>query len=150
MNILVIDGQGGKIGRQILGVLVQRFPNEKIIAVGTNSVATSAMLKGLQIKGATGSNAVIANARNADIIVGPVGIVIADAMMGEISPEMAVAVGQSTAVKILLPMNRCEILIAGIAEVSVSTLIADALAKISDVIAGNGTQSRSDVSRTKV
>ncbi len=150
MNILVIDGQGGKIGRQILGVLVQRFPNENIIAVGTNSVATSAMLKGLQIKGATGSNAVIANARNADIIVGPVGIVIADAMMGEISPEMAVAVGQSTAVKILLPMNRCEILIAGIAEVSVSTLIADALAKISDVIAGNGTQSRSDVSRTKV
>lgn len=142
MNILVIDGQGGKIGRQILGVLVQRFSNENIIAVGTNSIATSAMLKGLPIKGATGSNAVIANARNADIIVGPVGIVIADAMMGEISPEMAVAVGQSTAVKILLPMNRCEILIAGIAEVSVSALIADALVKISDVIAGNGTSNR--------
>lgn len=134
MNILVIDGQGGKIGRQLVSTIQKSFPEAILTAVGTNAVATSTMLKGTQIKGATGENAVIANARRADIIIGPVGIVIADALMGEISPAMAVAVGQSEAVKILLPVNKCDNLIAGVNDIPINDLINDAMRKLAGVI----------------
>lgn len=133
MNILIIDGQGGKIGKQLVTTIQKNFPNSRIVAVGTNAVATAAMLKGTQIQGATGENAVIANARRADVIIGPIGIVIADSMLGEISPPMAAAVGQSPAVKILLPVNRCDNLVAGINDISINELINDVVDKLSAI-----------------
>lgn len=133
MNILIIDGQGGKIGKQLVATIQKNFSDSRIVAVGTNAVATAAMLKGTQIQGATGENAVIANARRADVIIGPIGIVIADSMLGEISPPMAAAVGQSPAVKILLPVNRCDNLVAGINDISINELINDVVDKLSAI-----------------
>ena len=133
MNILIIDGQGGKIGKQLVTTIQKNFPDSRIVAVGTNAVATAAMLKGTQIQGATGENAVIANARRADVIIGPIGIGIADSMLGEISPPMAAAVGQSPAVKILLPVNRCDNLVAGINDISINELINDVVDKLSAI-----------------
>lgn len=136
MEILVIDGQGGKLGRQLVEQIAKAHPDVTLTAVGTNSLATGSMIKGGAKRAATGENAVIANSRRADIILGPIGIVLADALLGEISPAMAAAVGQSRAVKILIPMNRCETLVAGVAGVSASALIADALAKLDALLAG--------------
>ena len=112
-TVLVIDGQGGRIGKLLIEKIKASLPDEEIIAVGTNSIATSNMIKGGAENAATGENPVVAACRYADIIVGPVGIVVADSLLGEVTPVMAAAVGQSRAVKILIPMNRCEILVAG-------------------------------------
>jgi len=134
MKILVIDGQGGNIGRQIVKMIGERFPSVEITAVGTNSVATSNMMKGGQVSAATGENAAVVGCRSADVIVGPIGITVADALLGEITPKMAVAVGQSRAVKILIPLNRCETLVAGVKNVSTSVLLDDALDKIGEIM----------------
>ncbi len=88
MNILVIDAQGGGIGKAAVSSLKSAFPNAEIVAVGTNTVATSAMLKAGADHAATGENSVIVCSKDADFIVGPVGIVIADAMYGEITPKL--------------------------------------------------------------
>ena len=104
-TILVIDGQGGNLGCQLIKLMKEQLPDAEIRAVGTNSSATANMLKAGGIAGATGENAVIVGCRKADIIVGPVGIVIADALMGEITPEMAKAIGQSSAKRVLVPVN---------------------------------------------
>lgn len=134
MNILVIDGQGGQLGAQIIKAINEKYPEAEIMAVGTNAVATAAMLKGGAKKGATGENPVIVACRRADVIIGPIGIVIADSLYGEITPEMAVVVGQSEAVKILIPVNKCENLVAGVPNLSVSALIEDALSKLQTII----------------
>ena len=97
MNILVIDAQGGGIGRQLVTAIREKMAEADITAVGTNTVATAAMLKAGADNAATGENAVVVNTRRADVIVGPIGIVIADAMFGEITPRMANAVAQSSA-----------------------------------------------------
>lgn len=97
MNVLVIDGQGGGLGRQLVAALSVQCPDIRLVAVGTNSVAAQAMHKAGAQRAATGENAVVVNCRNADIIVGPIGIVIADALLGEITPAMATAVCQSSA-----------------------------------------------------
>jgi hypothetical protein len=123
MNILVIDGQGGGIGKQLVSSLKAARPSDTLTAVGTNSAATSAMLKAGADAAATGENAVIVNCRTADVIIGPVGIAIADSLMGEITPAMAKAIGQSRAKRILLPLNRCNTLIAGVSDLSTSHLI---------------------------
>ena len=107
MEILVIDGQGGRIGQQLIKAILARYPQVEVTAIGTNSLATSAMLKGGASQGATGENALLVACRRADVILGPLGIVIADALMGEISPAMAVAVGQARARRILIPLNQC-------------------------------------------
>ena len=130
MNILVIDAQGGGIGRQLVLSLKERFPEAEITAVGTNSVATSVMLKAGADIAATGENAVIVGARKADYILGPIGIVIADSLYGEITPAMAVAVGQSNAKRILIPMNHCDNIIAGVSDLRVSSLIRNAIDSI--------------------
>ena len=120
MEILVIDGQGGRIGQQLIKAILTRYPQVEVTAIGTNSLATSAMLKGGASQGATGENALLVACRRADVILGPLGIVIADALMGEISPAMAVAVGQARARRILIPLNQCDNLVAGVAELPVA------------------------------
>ena len=131
VNILVIDGQGGQLGSQIVKELLAKFPDVRITAVGTNAVATAAMLKAGAGKAATGENPVIVACRKADIIIGPIGIVIADSLMGEVTPAMAVAVGQAEAARILIPMNKCENMVAGVSNLPTSMLIQDAVSKIS-------------------
>lgn len=130
MHILVIDGQGGGIGKQLVEEIRKALPEAFITAAGTNSIATSAMIKAGADNGATGENAVIVGCRNADIIAGPMGIVIADSLLGEITPSMAVAVGQSSALRILLPVNRCKNLIIGIADMDIATMIKKAVGEI--------------------
>ncbi len=134
MNILVIDGQGGQLGCSIIKAVCEKYPDADITAVGTNANATASMVKAGAKKAATGENPVTVAAKKADVIIGPVGIVVADAMLGEITPEMARAVGSSDAVKILIPVNKCETLIAGVAPVSVSALIEDAVKKLCNII----------------
>lgn len=130
MDILIIDGQGGNLGRQLTRRLKEALPGADITAVGTNSTATENMLKGGADRAATGENAVVVNARRAKIIAGPLGIVIADALLGEVTPAMATAVGQSDAVRVLVPMNRCETLVAGVEEKPMGELIEDAVGRI--------------------
>ncbi len=129
-DILVIDGQGGQLGSQIVKALLHHFPQIRITAVGTNAMATAAMMKAGAAKGATGENPVVVACRSAGIIVGPIGIVIADALLGEVTPAMAQAVGQAHAVRILIPVNKCENLVAGVGNLTISTLIQDAVAKV--------------------
>lgn len=134
MNILVIDGQGGQVGAQLVKEITVRFPELQITAVGTNATATAAMLKAGAKQAATGENPVVVACRKADVVIGPIGIVIADSMYGEVTPQMAVAVGQADATRILIPMNRCENLIAGVQEVTVSAMLADVLAKLEKIV----------------
>lgn len=112
-NILVIDAQGGGLGKQIITALKNSLQEIRITAVGTNSTATAGMLKAGADAAATGENSVVVCARTADYIIGPVGIVIADSILGEITPKMAMAVGQSTAKKLLIPMSQCDNIIIG-------------------------------------
>lgn len=130
VQILVIDGQGGGMGRQLTAALKAACPEAEITAVGTNALATSAMLKAGADNAATGENAVIVGCRKADLIVGPVGIVIADALFGEVTPAMAQAVGQSRAVRVLVPVNHCDNLIAGLDDQPMSRLVESAVALV--------------------
>lgn len=130
MDILVIDAQGGGVGRQLVSAIKQRLPNAAVTAVGTNSAATSAMLKAGADRAATGENAVVVNCRKADIITGPIGIVIADALWGEITSAMAAAVGQSPATRVLIPMNHCDNIVVGVSELSAGALIQSAVDEI--------------------
>lgn len=131
MNILVVDAQGGGIGRQLVAALKKNISSAVVTAVGTNSAATSVMLREGADHAATGENAVIVGARTADIIVGPVGIVIADSLFGEITPAMAAAVGQSRAKRVLIPVNHCDNIVAGVPETSIASLVQDAVGKVS-------------------
>ena len=133
-QVLVIDGQGGQLGSQIVKELTGKFPDISITAVGTNAAATASMLKAGAAKAATGENPVIVACRKADIIIGPIGIVIADSLLGEVTPAMAVAVGQSDASRILIPVNKCENMIAGTSNLSTTVLIQDAISKISQIL----------------
>ena len=134
MNILIIDGQGGQLGGQLIKSLKVNFQNIKIMAVGTNSTATATMLKAGADQASTGENPVIVMCRKADIIIGPIGIVIADAVFGEITPKMAVAVGQADAVRILLPINKCDNLVAGISDISISNILDDVVLKVKKIL----------------
>ena len=134
MNLLVIDGQGGQLGSQIIRAIRTRYNDINIIAVGTNATATTSMIKAGANQGATGENPVIVASRKADVIIGPIGIVIADALLGEITPQMAVAVGQSNATKILVPINKCENLVAGVMNLTTTALIDDTLNKLQEII----------------
>ncbi len=135
MNILIIDGQGGQLGGQLIKSIRGEFADAEITAIGTNAVATAAMLKAGAHQAATGENPVIVACRKADVIIGPIGIVIADSLMGEITPKMAVAIGQADAKRILLPVNKCDNLIAGVSKPTVSALIEDVLQKMKTQLA---------------
>lgn len=134
MNILVIDGQGGKIGSMVISLLKKILPNQEIIAIGTNSIATSAMLKAGADKGASGENPVIVNAKKADIIVGPLGIAVANSMLGEVTPKMAEAVGSSNAQKLLIPTNNCNNIVIGTESLSLNELVLIAVDRISKIL----------------
>ena len=132
-KVLVIDGQGGGLGRQLVSALAAACPEAELTAVGTNSLAANAMLKAGASRAATGENAVVVNCRHADVIVGPIGIVIADALLGEITPAMAAAVCQSGAKRVLVPINHCENYVVGVPDQPVSQLVAAAAKKVKEL-----------------
>ena len=130
MELLIIDAQGGGIGKQLAASVKKAAPERLVTAVGTNSAATAAMLRAGADRGATGENAVIAGCRRADVIAGPLGLVIADALLGEITPAMALAVGQSRAKRILIPVNHCDNIVVGVADLNMGGLIQEAVERI--------------------
>lgn len=130
MNILIVDAQGGGVGKQLVAAVKAAMPEAKIIAVGANSVATSQMLKAGADEAATGENPVVVACRKADVIMGPIGIVIADSMNGEITPLMATAIGQSDARRILIPLNTCNNIVAGVEDKNLKVLINDAVKRL--------------------
>ncbi len=133
-KIVVVDGQGGKIGALLIGRLKASAAKGEIYAIGTNSIATSAMMKAGADFGATGENPIIVNCRDADIIVGPIGIVVADSLLGEVTPAMATAIGQSHAERVLLPINRCNNTIAGMRDLPTAELIEAAIERIMFIV----------------
>ncbi len=136
MRVLIIDAQGGGIGKLLVSAVKKAFPNDVVTAVGTNSMASSAMRKAGADFTATGENAVVVNCRRADVILAPIGVVIADAMLGEITPAMALAAGRSPAKRILLPIGHCDNIVAGVRELSVGQLVQEAVAQLEAVRRG--------------
>jgi len=126
-KVLVIDAQGGGIGKQLISEITGRNLQVEITAVGSNSVATAQMLKAGAAHGATGENAVRVGCRTADYIMGPIGIAIADSMYGEITPDMACAVGQCCGEKIFIPVNHCSNYVVGVSNLNLKTLIKEAV-----------------------
>ena len=137
-RVLVIDAQGGGMGRQLVTLLKKELPEITVTAVGSNSAATASMLKAGADLAATGENAVIVGCRRNDVIIGPIGIVMADAMNGEITPAMAAAVGQSDAVKILIPFNSCDHVIVGTAGMPLGRLVSDAVEELKNYLRSGG------------
>ena len=133
MEILVIDGQGGGLGRQLVAAVKKAVPQAVVTAIGTNSAATSAMLKAGADRAATGENAVVVGCRRADVILGPIGIVMADALLGEITPAMAAAVCQSPARRVLVPINHCENIVVGVPDQPIGQLVAAAAQKVKEL-----------------
>ena len=130
MELLIIDAQGGGIGKQLAASVKKSVPGLLVTAAGSNSAATAAMLRAGADRGATGENAVVVGCRRADIIAGPLGIVIADALLGEITPAMAAAVGQSRAKRILIPVNHCDNIVVGVEDLNMGRLIAETVERI--------------------
>lgn len=134
MRIIVIDGQGGSLGKAIITKLVEENVNAEIIAIGTNSTATQNMIKGNRIQGATGENPVVVNVEDANIIVGPMGILSANSMLGEITEKMALAISKSKAIKLLIPYNKCKIVVAGVKDNTFQNYIDEAIEYIKNLL----------------
>ena len=134
MKVVVIDGQGGNIGKQLVKSIKDNFDDVYIRAIGTNSTATANMLKGGADEAATGENAVIVGCDIADIIVGPIGIIVPNALLGEVTEKMASAISKAKAEKVLIPLNKCDVLVAGIQNKSTGELLQDAINMINDII----------------
>lgn len=118
-QILVIDGQGGGLGRAIVERLRREFASEvELTAVGTNAFAAQAMIKAGADAAASGESAVVCNCRRADLIIGPIGILTAGSMLGELSPAMSAAIADSPAEKVLIPLSRCHLQVVGVADES--------------------------------
>ncbi len=130
MKIVVIDGQGGRLGRLLLDKLVAAGLGESAVCVGANAMATMTMLKSGVRRGATGENAVAVQVRNADVVTGPVGIAVADSLMGEVTPRMAQAVAQCGAELLLIPTNRCRISVVGVKDMTMEQLAEEAVERI--------------------
>ena len=127
MKIVIIDGQGGRLGKLLVEGVKARLPQAKVFAIGTNSIATATMLKAGADFGATGDNPVIRNVMDADAVMGPIGVVVTHAILGEVTPAIAQAVGGCSAKKFLIPMNSCGVVVAGVKEQSLSTYVAQAV-----------------------
>lgn len=136
MKVLVIDAQGGGLGKALVEQLCRALPKQPLIALGTNALATAAMLKAGADMAATGENAIVFNCRDADVIIGPLGILSANAMLGEISPAIAQAVGSSPAQKILIPSQRCAIHVAGVRSQPLDALAQEAVQKAAQLLEG--------------
>ncbi|MHB1314954.1 MAG: DUF3842 family protein [Christensenellales bacterium] len=136
--VAVVDGQGGGLGRAVIERVRQEFPELTIIGLGTNSMAAANMKKGGASAAASGENAVCVNAAKAGIIIGPAAILCADAMLGELTPKMALFIGQSPAQKILIPLNRCGICIAGVVSASLPQLIDEAVVLLKKLLESRG------------
>ena len=133
MKILIIDGMGGGIGKAVIEQIKNELADVEITAVGTNSIATSAMIKAGANYGATGENAVVYNCTKADFIIGVTGIVFSNAMHGEISPKMAEAVSSSLAHKILLPVDKCNVTVLGVADKPIQSHISEIVKKLKEM-----------------
>lgn len=127
MKIVIVDGQGGRLGKLLVEEVREKLPQAQIYAFGTNSIATATMLKAGAQFGATGENPVVRGVMDADAVLGPVGIVVAHAILGEVTPAMAEAVGGCRAKKFLIPMNSCGVLVAGVKEQSLPVYVAQAV-----------------------
>lgn len=134
ITVLVMDGQGGQMGSQVIKSIAANFENLNIIAVGTNAAASVAMLKAGAAQAATGENPARVAAKRADVIIGPIGIVIADSMLGEVTPAMATAVGSADAVRILIPVNKCENIVAGVNDLTTADILRDVVRKLHAVL----------------
>ena len=133
-TVLVIDAQGGGMGRQLVSGIREALPDVRVLAVGTNTAATTAMIRAGAHEAATGENSVVVACREADVVVGPMGIVIADSMLGEITPRMARAVGQARAQRVLVPFSSCRTQVAGVADIGLSSLIQQAIRLVVEII----------------
>lgn len=133
MKIMVMDGQGGGVGRSLVEALHARYPEAELVAVGTNAAATANMMKGGTAIGATGENAVVYNSVRVDVIVGPIGIIMANAMLGEITPRMAEAVASSDVPILLIPMSRCNAQVMGIGERKLAENIMEAVNRLDEL-----------------
>ncbi len=127
MKICIIDGQGGRMGKTLVELIHEALPQQELIAIGTNTLATAAMLKAGAEHGATGENPVVFNSADADIIAGPIGIISANALLGEITPAMATAISGSRAHKVLIPVTRCNVSVAGVEEMSMNDYVRRAV-----------------------
>ena len=134
MKVLIIDGQGGKLGALIVESIVKEKLDCEIYAVGTNVLATSAMLKAGADNAATGENPVKVLCSDADVIIGPIGITVADALLGEVTPVMATAVGQSKAVKLLLPVSHCKNKIIGVKNLSMNDMVKETVEALKSIV----------------
>ena len=124
MKVVVIDGQGGGLGKQVISALKGKYNDTiSVVASGTNAVATQAMLKAGADISATGENPLKVNVKDADVIIGPVGIVIANSLFGEVTPKMAKAVGKSRAKRLLIPVNLCSNIVIGVNNRSIATMV---------------------------
>lgn len=139
-TVAVVDGQGGGIGKAIVEKVKKRFPELEVIALGTNAVATGQMLRAGADEGATGENAIVHNMQHVDIVMGVIGILNANSMMGELSPAMATAIGGSHAYKILLPINRCHIHVVSVEDQPVSAHIDNAVKALEEYMASQSAE----------
>ncbi len=133
-KVVVIDGQGGRLGKLLIeSILKENLPCD-LYAVGTNSIATGSMLKAGALHGATGENPVVVSVRDADVIIGPIGIISADSLLGEVTPKIAIAVGQSPAVKLLVPVGHCNNQVIGVQDMTMNDLVKAAIERLKTML----------------
>ena len=135
MKVIVIDGQGGRLGQLIIENIKSNNIQCEITAIGTNSIATSAMIKAGATEAATGENPVVVACRTADIIIGPIGIVSADSLLGEVTATMATAIGRSEAIKLLVPVNKCNNKVVGVKQMSFNELVNETISELKSILA---------------
>ena len=134
MKAVVIDGQGGRLGQMIVEAICKEELPMDLYAIGTNSIATSAMLKAGASQGATGENPVVVACRDADVIIGPIAIVSADSLLGEITPAMATAIGQSRALKLLLPVSHCDNQVVGVKNLTMNEMVKETVSELKKLL----------------
>lgn len=134
MNIVVIDGQGGSIGKSLVESIKKAYPSLNLLAIGTNTIATSQMLKAGADHGATGENPVVVACKKADVVIGPIGMIQANALFGEITPLMATAISESAAQKILIPVSKCNMVVAGLQKLTMAEYIAAAVDEVGLIV----------------
>ncbi len=134
MKIMIVDGQGGGIGKALVERFKQVMPQQELLAVGTNSLATAAMLRAGADYGATGENPIVYNCKDADLIIGPIGIIVANSLHGELTPGMAQSIGESRATKILIPINKCNSIVIGAEELPLVEYVIKAVEKAAELM----------------